>query len=222
MFPFSLPLGRGEAFSRFAPSLVEGSFWSDICSRGADYYLRHMKGTLLLILSLFLLGGSPARGTGPLSDDKGKCSIVVDKGSFTLYLLGERGDTLRHYPVAIGENPGRKRRSGDCKTPEGTFKVTWVQNTKGVLYDYHDGNGKVEAYGPYFIHLDTPPFTAIGIHGTCKERVDRIGTRDSKGCIRLYNEDLLDLLKYVTPGMEVMVIPGKEDIEIDSVLDSGK
>ena len=147
-------------------------------------------------------------------------SILVDKGEFRLYLLDGEGNTVLDFPVATGENIGRKRRTGDAKTPEGTFTVTWVQNTRGVLYDYHDGKGKVEAYGPYFIHLETPGFKAIGIHGTCPERDDRIGTRDSKGCIRLHNEDLLKLLPYVKKGMKVKVVPGQADIDADTALDA--
>lgn len=147
--------------------------------------------------------------------------ILVDKGKMELYLLSSEGDTLQRYPVATGERIGRKRVAGDSKTPEGTFTVEWIQNTRGVLYDYHDGKGKVEAYGPYFIHLITG-FKAIGIHGTCPERDDRIGTRDSKGCIRLHNEDLLKLLPYVKKGMKVRVVPGPEDIALDRELDKVK
>ena len=164
---------------------------------------------MLTFLLVFLLG-TGLSATGPE-----KYSLLVDKGAFTLSVLDAEGKTLMRFPVATGEFPGNKRRSGDCKTPEGTFLVTWVQNTRGVLYDYHDGNGKVEAYGPYFIHLETPGFRSIGIHGTCPERDDRIGTRDSKGCVRLHNEDLLKILPYVGKGTKVVIVPGPEDIAAD-------
>ena len=120
------------------------------------------------------------------------------------------------FPVATGMNPGQKTREGDSKTPEGVFSVEWVQNTRGVTYDYHDGNGRVEAYGPWFIHLQVPGFRYIGIHGTCPERADRIGTRDSRGCVRLTNEDLLSILPYVYKGMKVTIIPGPEDLSADN------
>ena len=167
-----------------------------------------MKKTLTLLLALLL--GTMLNGAEPE-----KYSLLVNKGTFTLSVLDEAGNVLATYPVATGENAGKKRKSGDCKTPEGTFLVTWVQNTRGVMYDYHDGKGKVEAYGPFFIHLETPGFKSIGIHGTCPERDDRIGTRDSKGCIRLHNEDLLKVLPYVTKGTKVIIVPGPEDIAVD-------
>ena len=134
-----------------------------------------------------------------------------------LYYLYEKSTAPCRLVAAIG-CPGRpeirKRRAGDAKTPEGTFTVTWIQNTRGVLYDYHDGHGLVEAYGPWFIHLETG-FKAIGIHGTCPHRDNRIGTRDSKGCIRLHNADLLEILPYVEKGTKVIIIPGPEDKLVD-------
>ena len=171
-----------------------------------------MKKIILTLLAAILsLGVMPGQ-------KKPVYSLLVDKGAFTISVLSDKGDTLMTYPVATGENAGRKRKAGDCKTPEGDFFVTWVQNTKGVLYDYHDGKGKVEAYGPWFIHIETPGFKAIGIHGTCPERDDRIGTRDSTGCIRLHNVDLLQILPYVGKGTKVKVIPGPEDLEVDADL----
>ena len=165
----------------------------------------------LLILLLGLLSGNVASSSP--SGEGG--SILVDKGSFTIYLLSKDGEELMSFPVATGINPGRKRTQGDCKTPEGDFTVTWVQNTKGVMYDYHDGKGKVEAYGPFFIHLETPGFRAFGLHGTCPERDDRIGTRDSQGCVRLHNSDLRQLIPHVYKGMKVKIVPGPEDIAAD-------
>ncbi len=152
-----------------------------------------------------------------------------------LYLLYEKNDAPCRPVAAIGcpgrpeifpageqrhvhpLGAGRKRKAGDAKTPEGTFTVTWIQNTRGVLYDYHDGHGQVEAYGPWFIHLETG-FKAIGIHGTCPHRDHRIGTRDSKGCIRLHNADLLELLPYVEKGTKVIILPGPEDALVDEDL----
>ena len=166
-----------------------------------------MKKVTSILLALLL-------GAALSAAEPEKYSLLVDKGAFTLSVLDASGKALMTFPVATGENPGNKRRSGDCKTPEGTFLVTWVQNTRGVLYDYHDGHGPVEAYGPWFIHLETG-FKAIGIHGTCPHRDHRIGTRDSRGCIRLHNADLLELLPYVGKGTKVRIIPGPEDERVD-------
>ncbi len=162
---------------------------------------------LVIAISLALLSLTAAAQEG--------YSILIDKGSFTLALLDEGGRQVMKFPVATGENPGQKTRNGDHKTPEGVFPVEWIQNTKGIMFDYHDGVGPVEAYGPWFIHMTTQGVN-IGIHGTCPERDDRIGTRDSHGCIRLHNEDLLTLLPYVYPGMKVTIIPGPDDLVADN------
>ena len=171
-----------------------------------------MKRWIVIILLALGLGAAASAQENPY---KGY-SLLVDKGAFTISLLDAEGKALHVFPVATGENPGQKTRSGDSKTPEGTFTVTWVQDTRGVLYDYHDGKGKVEAYGPWFIHLETPGFKAIGVHGTCPERDDRIGTRDSKGCVRLHNKDLQVIIPYVYSGMKVRIVPGPEDIAADA------
>ncbi len=142
-------------------------------------------------------------------------SFLICKGTFSLSVLDAEGKAVHTFPVAIGENFGQKTKSGDCKTPEGVFPVTNIKNVKGVKYDYHDGLGPVEAYGPYFIYFDTPGFKYIGVHGTCPERDDRIGSRDSKGCIRLHNEDLMVVLPYAHAGMKIKVVPGLADIWAD-------
>ena len=92
-----------------------------------------MKKLLLTLLAAVLSAGIAFEAP---AQKKPGCSLLVDKGAFTLSVLSDKGDTLMTFPVATGEKAGRKRKAGDCKTPEGTFTVTWVQNTKGVLYDY--------------------------------------------------------------------------------------
>lgn len=143
--------------------------------------------------------------------------LVVDKGAFEITLFSEDGVPVMVFPVATGLNAGNKRVAGDHKTPEGTFTVQSIENKSRVTFDYHDGKGPVFAYGPWFFRLRTG-FQGIGIHGTCPERDDKIGTRDSHGCIRLHNEDLLELKPHVFVGMKVIIIPGTEDLRVDGKL----
>lgn len=69
-------------------------------------------------------------------------------------------------------------------------------------------------YGPYFIRLLTPPHEGIGIHGTNDEA--SIGSRASAGCIRLHNDDLRRLLRYVRIGMPVFITPSERDEAADA------
>ena len=63
----------------------------------------------LLILLLGLLSGNVASSSP--SGEGG--SILVDKGSFTIYLLSKDGEEVMSFPIATGINPGRKRTQGD-------------------------------------------------------------------------------------------------------------
>ena len=62
--------------------------------------------------------------------------VLVRKSERRLYLM--RGtDVLRAYRVALGLNPGgHKERSGDFRTPEGSYKLT-RRNTRGRLKPAH-------------------------------------------------------------------------------------
>ena len=143
--------------------------------------------------------------------------LMVDKGAFEITLFGTDGVPVMVFPVATGLNAGDKKAAGDHKTPEGTFTITSIENKSRVTFDYHDGKGPVYAYGPWFFRLKTG-FQGIGIHGTCPERDHLIGTRDSHGCIRLHNEDLLKLYPHVFVGMKVVIVPGAEDLRVDGKL----
>ena len=104
---------------------------------------------------------------------------------------------------------GNKTRAGDHKTPEGTFKIKIIHDATTLKYDFKDGKGPREgAYGPYFFRLSVPGFNDIGIHGTVFP--ESIGTRCSRGCIRLKNEDIKILYPLCYTGMTVVVEPDKE------------
>ena len=133
--------------------------------------------------------------------------IIINKENFTLYLL-EDADTIASYPVCLGENLGQKTRTGDHKTPEGTFKITQIQNSSSWNHTDKHGVFHKGAYGPWFFRLSTPMSKHIGIHGT--DQPESVGTRASEGCIRLRNEDLRKLKPYVFKGMKVVITPDRK------------
>ena len=135
-----------------------------------------------------------------------KNRIVVSKSDFTLTVLSEKGDTLYTCQIAYGKNPGNKTRKGDCKTPEGNFKVKMIYDATSWKHDFGDGKGTIlGAYGPYFIRLNVPCFESIGIHGTCFP--ESIGTMSTEGCVRCTNEDITNFVKYISIGSEVTILP---------------
>jgi lipoprotein-anchoring transpeptidase ErfK/SrfK len=133
--------------------------------------------------------------------------VIVDKPSLTMRLINYYGDTFYTFPVAVGTNYGNKEKVGDLKTPEGTFPVEGLDDSKDWKYDFeNDDKGPIAgAYGPWFIRLKVKNASGIGIHGTHEN--ETIGKRVSHGCVRMKNEDLLILVKLISPGIEVSITP---------------
>ena len=90
-----------------------------------------------------------------------------------------------------------------------------IFNSTEWLYTDDDGNTsqKKGQFGPRLIRLLIPGITQIGIHGTCAPW--SIGKRASHGCIRLTNENILDLVQYAEKRMPVIVVPGRKDTEVN-------
>ena len=132
--------------------------------------------------------------------------IVVSKEDMKLYLIDYSGKVLKQYGIARGKSHGNKQKEGDMKTPEGIFHISNIENSDEWTHDFGDGQGEIKgAYGPWFLRLETPGHKGIGIHGTHKP--ESIGTRDTEGCIRLKNKDILDLKSQVYIGMTVIITP---------------
>jgi len=132
-----------------------------------------------------------------------KYSILIDKGDFTLTLL-DNGKPLHKFRVAIGKNSGQKQAVGDMRTPTGDFTVEEIDDASYWTHDFGDGKGEIKgAYGPWFISLYTPGWSGIGIHGT--HDPSSIGTCASEGCVRMNNDELRILKKFVHAGTEVRI-----------------
>ena len=141
--------------------------------------------------------------------------VIVDKGKMRVELYDKYGRLKRSYRCACGKNFGNKRSKGDCRTPEGFFRACKAKDSEN--WHYTDENGKRSEkpgqYGPRFIRIITPGYSSIGIHGT--DAPWSIGGRRSHGCIRIKNENILELAGFVEKGMPVIVLPGPKDKEIN-------
>lgn len=143
--------------------------------------------------------------------------LLVDKQKLTLTLIAPGGRIERAYRIACGENYGNKTKKGDHRTPEGRFPINQLLNSAGLSHDFGDGKGPVpNAYGPWFLRLDVPGFITIGIHGT--HLPESIGSRTTEGCIRLRNEDILDLKERVEVGTPVVILPDSLTQPVDALL----
>lgn len=131
--------------------------------------------------------------------------IIIEKSKYTLSVFRE-DSLLIKYQIAIGQNPGNKQRVGDKKTPVGEFTVSQIQRSTSWVHDFGDGKGPIAgAYGPWFLRLETPGWTGIGIHGT--HDPSSLGTMATEGCIRLSNDHIAELKKLVTIGTSVRISP---------------
>lgn len=149
--------------------------------------------------------------------DKRNCFIVMSKKDFYLYVYEAKGtDTVMvaRYDCAFSVNKGDKTREGDGKTPScdmaHPFYIQDMQNAHDWKHDFGDGRGSIRSYGDYFLRLklDGHPLSnnrSIGIHGSTNNR-ESVPGRASEGCIRLKDEDIIDLAKnYAFKGMKVVI-----------------
>jgi len=124
--------------------------------------------------------------------------LIVRKSACLLELCTDDG--IERYPVAVGSNPdgGDKTTVGDCRTPEGEFEIVSVEDSA----DWDREGEKV--YGPFFLRIACPPWEGIGIHGT--NEPDTVGTKATRGCIRMRNEDLLEIVSRVGVGTKIVIL----------------
>lgn len=128
--------------------------------------------------------------------------LVVELKNYKMYLYEDQ-NIVKEYSIAIGKNPGDKEKVGDSRTPWGNFRIEKIEPAEHWVYNYGDGKGYVHAYGKWFIRLETNEeqtfsgnkWTGIGIHGTHEE--ESIGTRASRGCLRMHNNELEELVEFL-------------------------
>lgn len=143
--------------------------------------------------------------------DKDSCFFVISKREYRLYVyLISAGDTLlaAHFPVCYAMYPEAKEKSGDMRTPEcdmdNPFEITEIVNASNWHHDFGDGRGNIPSYGAWFMRLRTG-FNGVGIHGSTSNEASVPG-RDSEGCIRLRDDDLLFLHDlYAQVGTPVVI-----------------
>ncbi len=109
--------------------------------------------------------------------------IFIEIEDKTLYLL-EDGVCIKKYPVATGKS--------DTPSPIGHWKII-SKDTWG------------EGFGGRWMGLNVP-WGTYGIHGTT--RPESIGHAASQGCIRMFNDDIIELYNIVPHGTRVIIVNG--------------
>jgi lipoprotein-anchoring transpeptidase ErfK/SrfK len=129
-------------------------------------------------------------------------TIVVKTNERRLYLVLGDGTALR-YPVAVGRPS--KQWQGWAQVSGKYVQPAWtppdeVKADNPRLPDVIPGGAPNNPMGPRALTLSGGEYA---IHGT--NRPDSIGTFASYGCIRMYNQDILDLFERVSVGTNVVV-----------------
>lgn len=141
--------------------------------------------------------------------------IVVDKQIMRVILFDKYGREVLGYGMACARNYGTKHKKADSRTPEGFFSAEGIYDSTDWLFTNDNGYTSPARgqFGPRFIRVKNPVTTQIGIHGTASP--GSIGHRVSHGCIRVKNENILELVKYVTPGMPIIINPSTRDSQVN-------
>ena len=146
-------------------------------------------------------------------------TIVVDVYSRKLYLVGEAGTAMR-YPIAVG-------REGISFRGTGTIgrKAEWpswqptanMVRTRPDLYAAYAGGlpgGLINPLGARALYLYRGSRDSMfRIHGTSDAA--SIGHATSAGCIRLFNQDAIDLFNRVPNGTRVTVRSEAESMAME-------
>jgi lipoprotein-anchoring transpeptidase ErfK/SrfK len=134
-------------------------------------------------------------------------TVVVDTRNRYLYYVLPKGQALR-YGVTVGEEG--QSWSGVAKVGRKTEWPSWTptpgeKQRLGNLPDYV-APGAQNPMGSRALYLyDGGRDTQYRIHGT--NQPEYIGRAISSGCIRMTNEDVIDLYNRVKVGATVVVLP---------------
>jgi len=132
-------------------------------------------------------------------------AIIIKTSERRLYLTLGDGTALR-YPVAVGMRG--KQWSGEARIDGKYVEPAWsppeeVKRAKPSMPNLIPP-GPNNPMGARAITLNRGEYA---IHGTTNGMRASIGSAASFGCIRMYNEDVIDLYERVSVGTPVYVVP---------------
>ena len=163
-------------------------------------------GTLAGMVALGMMvtsGSAPARARHPVGfEDVAPGTIVVRTGERRLYYVVGPGETIS-YPVGVGKAgrqwAGRTYINGKYLHPAWSPPFE-VKHDKPHLPDLIPGGAPSNPMGVAAMTLNGGEYA---IHGTNKP--SSVGHFVSYGCIRMYNQDIVDLYGRVGVGTPVVV-----------------
>ena len=138
-------------------------------------------------------------------------TVIVDPGERYAYLVGEGGRAIR-YGIGVGKEEGFNFRGAatvarKAQWPRWTPTPDMIRREPQRYGRYAEGlaGGAGNPLGPRALYLYRDGRdTLYRLHGTVEPWT--IGTMVSSGCIRLLNQDIMDLYRRVPVGSRVVVL----------------
>jgi lipoprotein-anchoring transpeptidase ErfK/SrfK len=142
-------------------------------------------------------------------------TVVVDTGNRFLYVI-ERGGTAMRYGIGVGKagfSWAGEAKIGDKQHWPRWFPPMEMIDRRDDLEKFRDGKGMDPGInnplGARALYLyQGNKDTLYRLHGSPEWR--SIGTAASSGCIRLMNQDIIDLYERIPLGARVVVLQGSE------------
>jgi lipoprotein-anchoring transpeptidase ErfK/SrfK len=151
-------------------------------------------------------------------------TIVVDTTNRFLYLVRENGRALR-YGIGVGKEglawSGRATVGRKAMWPSWTPTNDMIRREPERNRKWAGGmpGGLDNPLGPRALYLYADGRdTLYRIHGTSEPQ--SIGTAVSSGCIRLFNQDIIDLFNRVPTGTPVVVLNNRMRMEDPMLMSS--
>lgn len=150
------------------------------------------EGTEILLPSARLLPNAPRQG------------LLINLGELRLYLFDQDGALLASHPIGIGRQ-GFTTPLGDTTVVRKQKDPIWFPTASARLDNpglpAAVATGPDNPLGSHALYLGWPTYL---VHGTNKPW--GVGRRVSRGCIRLYPEDIEQLYALVGVGVAVTVV----------------
>ena len=166
-----------------------------------------------------LLSADRARAEVDYTADDAPGTIVVDTFARKLYLVEENGRALR-YAIAVGREGLSFRGNGvigrKAKWPSWQPTANMVRTRPDLYAEYAGGRagGLDNPLGARAMYLYRGGRDSMfRIHGTIQN--ETIGHATSAGCIRLFNQDAIDLYERIDLGTRVKVRSLDESLAIE-------
>jgi lipoprotein-anchoring transpeptidase ErfK/SrfK len=156
------------------------------------------------LLALLATPAAQARQMVAFPSPYGPGTIVISQSARKLFLV-TGPDSAIAYPVAVAKHG--KEWSGFAKVDGKYVEPAWsppesVKRDHPELPDLIPGGSPHNPMGARAITLDRDE---VAIHGTTMAMRASVGTAASYGCIRMLNEDVIDLFDRVSVGAAVVM-----------------